>query len=112
MRNLARNGYTLYTQAMKTIYQAKPDFGDFFARAGMRQAQAARAAGISVFTLAHIAAGRQRASATTAHRIAAVYASAAGGDQDAALGLLFEAITDDRPERQRGADGKFVKAEP
>jgi hypothetical protein len=94
------------------IYQAKPELGDLFTRAGLRQAEAARKAEISVFTLAHVASGRQRASAPTAHRIARVYADAANVSQDEAIALLFDEIADRKgPARQRDASGKFLGAD-
>jgi hypothetical protein len=100
---------------MKT-YQAKPAFDELFARAGLSQAETARLtrtaqlAPLSVFTLAHIAKRRQKASAKTAHRIARVYAEAAGISQDAAITQLFdESGAQERPARRRDARGKYCK---
>ena len=100
------------------IYQAKPEFDELFARAGLSQIETARLTEtvqlkpISVFTLAHVARRRQNAGAKTAHRIAKVYAEVAGISQDAAITLLFDEIADRKgPARPRGAGGQFVSAD-
>src|SRR5439155_7471809 len=110
-------GEVWYSVGMK-IYQAKPEFDDLFARAGLSQAETARLTEtallkpISVFTLAHVARRRQNAGAKTAHRIAKVYAEAAGISQDAAITLLFDEIAESKgPARRRGAGGQFVSAD-
>lgn len=117
MINLARSGEVLYSVGMK-IYQAKPEFDELFARAGLSQIETARLTEtallkpLSVFTLAHVARRRQNAGAKTAHRIAKVYAEAAGISQDAAITLLFDEVADRKgPARQRGAGGQFVSAD-
>jgi len=112
MLNLASYGKVWYAIAMqKKAYQAQPDFAERLSAAGLRQVEAARKADISVFTLAHIASTRQRASSATANRIARVYAEAAGIDQAEALSLLFvELAAPERSPRPRGANGKYTKA--
>ncbi len=112
MPSLARAGEILYSVGMPKIYQAKPGLTDLFTRTGLRQTETARKAEISVYTLAHVSQGRQRASAATAHRIARVYAEAMGIGQDAALALLFDEVADRKgPIRQRDASGKFLGAD-
>jgi hypothetical protein len=111
MQELATSGEIWYSSGMKA-YQAVLDFADKITRAGLRQAETARDAKISVFTLAHISRQRQRASEATARRIAKVYAAATSMGVDAAFSDLFVEVDKQiRPARRRGEDGKFTKAE-